>query len=60
MRQITSSAIMKMRMLSIIFFYCHWFRLERDLLETIIDERMTPDKIVSHTLRSVEVRQMLK
>ena len=43
-----------------IFFYCHRFDLERELLETIIDERVTPDNIVSHMLRSVEVWHYVK
>ena len=38
-----------------IFFYWHRFGLERELLETMIDERVTPDNIVSHIQRSVEV-----
>ena len=38
-----------------VFFYCHRFRLECELLETMIDERVTLDNIVSHMLRSVEV-----
>ena len=29
-----------------IFFYCHSFRFERKLLESMINERVTPDNIV--------------
>ena len=44
-----------------VFFYCHRFGLEREFLETIIDERVTPDNIVSHMLlRSVEVWHYVK
>ena len=44
-----------------VFFYCHRFELERELLETMIDERVTtPDNIVSHMLRSVEVWHYVK
>ena len=43
-----------------IFFYCHRFRLECELLETMIDERAIPDDIVSHILRSVEVWHYVK
>ena len=38
-----------------IFFYCHRFVLERELLKTMVNERAIPDNIVSHMLRSVEV-----
>ena len=43
-----------------VFFYCHRFGLERELLETMIYERVTPDNIVSHMLRSVEVWHYIK
>ena len=43
-----------------VFFYCHRFGLECELLETMIDERVTPDNIVSHMLRSVEVWHYVK
>ena len=43
-----------------VFFYCHKFGLERELLEAMIDERVTPDNIVSHMLRSVEVWHYVK
>ena len=38
-----------------IFVYCHRFEMERELIETMIDERVTPDNIVSHMLRSVDL-----
>ena len=34
--------------------------LEHELFETMIDERVTPDNIVSHMLRSVEVWHYVK
>ena len=34
--------------------------MECELLETMIDARVTPDNIVSHILRSVEVWHYLK
>ena len=41
--------------------HCHRSGLERELLETMIDERVTPDNIVSHMLRSsVEVWHYVK
>ena len=43
-----------------VFFYCHRFGLERELLEAMIDESVTPDNIVSHMLRSVEVWHYVK
>ena len=44
-----------------VFFYCHRLGLERELLETMIDERVTrPDNIVSHMLQSVEVWHYVK
>ena len=43
-----------------IFFYCHWFGLERKLLETMIDDRVTPDNIVLHMLWSIKVWHYVK
>ena len=43
-----------------IFLYCHRFRLEHDLLDTVINERVAPDNIFSHMLRSVEVCYFVK
>ena len=43
-----------------IFFYCHGFEFERELLEVMINEGVTPDNIVLHMLQSVEVLHYVK
>ena len=43
-----------------VFFYCQRFGLERELLAAMIDERVTPENIVSQMLRSVEVWHYVK